>query len=142
MMTKVRPKTMSDHFWRPVILAGAAASSSAASTSDSFMPPLVHHVLLLLQRQEGGALVGLHLLGVAITKMMEMAMVTSQKMAPSAMMMAWFTAMPMPEGVDSHADGERFTVEPRTPQPAPSSTTAAPVRLSKPAATMVAASSR
>ena len=27
--------------------------------------PLVHHVLLLLQRQEGGALVGLHLLGVA-----------------------------------------------------------------------------
>ncbi len=27
--------------------------------------PLVHHILLLLQRQEGGALVGLHLLGVA-----------------------------------------------------------------------------
>ena len=38
MMTKVRPKTMSDHFWRPVILAGAAAWPSPASTSDSFMP--------------------------------------------------------------------------------------------------------
>ena len=38
MMTKVSANTMSDHFWRPVILAGAAAWPSPASTSDSFMP--------------------------------------------------------------------------------------------------------
>ena len=70
-------------------------------------------------------------------------MATSHRMAPSAMMMAWFTAMPTPESASTATPtANGFTVEPRTPQPAPSSTTAAPVRLSKPAATMVAASSR
>ena len=74
---------------------------------------------------------------------MEMAKVTIQRMAPSAMMMAWFTAMPTPDRASTATPtANGFTVEPSTPQPAPRSTTAAPVRLSKPAATMVAAKSR
>ena len=78
-----------------------------------------------------------------MTKTMEMARVTSQRMRPSTMMMPWFTAMPMPESASTATPtANGFTVEPSTPQPAPRSTTAAPVRLSKPAATMVAASSR
>ena len=75
--------------------------------------------------------------------MMEMIVVVSQRIAPSAMMMPWLTAMPIPESASTATPtANGFTVEPKTPQPAPKRTTAAPVRLSKPAATMVAASSR
>ena len=74
---------------------------------------------------------------------MAMASDTSQMITPRAMMMPWFTDTPMPfRASTATPTANGFTVEPITPTPAPSSTTAAPVRLSKPAATMVAASSR
>ena len=55
--------------------------------------------------------------------------------------MPWLTSMPTlaSESVATpHANG--FTVEPRHPTPAPSSTVAAATMVSKPAANMVAAS--
>lgn len=78
-----------------------------------------------------------------MTKTVAIAKVTSHKIMPSTMIMAWFTSMPTPASASTATPtANGFTVEPKTPQPAPRSTTAAPVSESKPAATMVAASSR
>ena len=61
---------------------------------------------------------------------------------PRGMMIAWFTSMPMLVSESIHAPtANGFTVEPRQPTPAPSSTMAAPTSGSKPAANIVAASS-
>ena len=66
----------------------------------------------------------------------------SHSTMPKGIMMAWFTSMPMLVSESMHAPtANGFTVEPRQPTPAPSSTMAAPTSGSNPAANMVAASS-
>ena len=78
-----------------------------------------------------------------MTKMMEMTSVTSHSTTPSMMMVPWLMTMPLPDSESTAAPtANGLTVEPSTPQPAPRRTTAAPTTLSKPAATIVAASSR
>ena len=78
-----------------------------------------------------------------MTKTMEIASVTSHNTTPSRMMVPWLITMPEELKESTAAPtANGLTVEPSTPQPAPNSTTAAPTTLSKPAATMVAASSR
>ena len=74
---------------------------------------------------------------------MEIASVTSHNTTPKPMMTPWLMTRPVLESESMAAPtANGFTVEPSTPQPAPKSTTAAPTMLSKPAATIVAASSR
>ena len=78
-----------------------------------------------------------------MTNTMEMANDTSHRMTPSRMMTPWLTSIPDVLSESTAAPtANGFTVDPSTPQPAPSKTTDAPTTLSKPAATIVAASSR
>ena len=72
---------------------------------------------------------------------MEMASAMTNSTSPKPMMTPWSMAMPMSVRAAVATPTENgFTVEPMQPAPAPSSTTSAPVSVSKPAAYMVAAS--
>ena len=117
--------------------ASAISASCWASPNSAFM------VSCSCSDRMVEPLLALTFFAYRMTKTMEIASVTSHSTTPSMMMVPWLITMPDVLRESTAAPtANGLTVEPSTPQPAPNSTTAAPTTLSKPAATMVAASSR